>query len=63
MRTLQDQLIEKGLSRRAGWEIDQKNTKVRDKREERLTDRELAHLMGINRDIYKRGPGGAIRRK
>ena len=62
MRTLQEQLIEKGLSQVAGREIERKDTRARDKREERLTDRELAELMGVNRDIYTRR-GGAIRRK
>ncbi|WP_336822958.1 hypothetical protein [Sporosarcina sp. USHLN248] len=63
MRTLQDQLIEKGLSRRTGREIDQKSIRTSDKQEERLTDRELAELMGVNRDVYRRGPGGAYRRR
>lgn len=63
MRTLQDQLIEKGLSRRAGREIDRKDTKTRDKQEERLTDRELADLMGTNRPTYGRKKGGAFRQK
>lgn len=63
MRTLKDQLIEKGLSRRTGREIDRKSIRTSDKQEERLTDRELADLMGVNRDVYRRGPGGAYRRR
>lgn len=60
MRTLQDQLIEKGFSRRVGREIDRKSTKFRGKREERLTNRELADLMGTNRPRYARKRGGAF---
>ncbi|MFD1206655.1 hypothetical protein ACFQ38_16280 [Sporosarcina contaminans] len=63
MRTLKDQLIEKGLSRPRAGEIDQKSIRTRDRQEERLTDRELADLMGVNRDVYRRGPGGAFRRR
>ncbi|WP_432358816.1 hypothetical protein [Sporosarcina sp. UB5] len=62
MRTLQDQLIEKGLSRQRTGEIDRKNTRTRVKQSEQLTDRDLRELMGVNRDIYTRR-GGAIRRK
>lgn len=63
MRTLKDQLIEKGLSRPRTGEIDRKSIRTSSRREERLTDRELAELMGVNRDVYRRGPGGAYRRR
>lgn len=63
MRTLKDQLIEKGLSQVAGREIDRKSTRTRDKQEERLTDRELADLMGTNRPTYGRKKGGAFRQR
>ena len=43
-------------------EIDQKDTRTRDKREERLTDREWRELMGTNRQTYRR-VNGAIRRR
>ncbi|WP_342537336.1 hypothetical protein [Sporosarcina sp. FSL K6-3508] len=33
------------------------------KKSEQFSDRELADLMGTNRDTYRRGPGGAIRRR
>ncbi len=36
---------------------------VKKKRKEKITRRDLIELMGINRDIYKRGKGGAWRRK
>ncbi|WP_440705921.1 hypothetical protein [Heyndrickxia oleronia] len=51
------------------WEIEhkeliregrQKNSKCKS---ERLSDSEIKDLMGVNRDIYRRGKGGAIRRK
>jgi len=63
MRTLQDQLIEKGLSRPRAGEIDRENNRARDKREEQLISRDWAELMGVNRDRYRRGPGGAFRRR
>lgn len=63
MRTLRDQLIEKGLSRPRAGEIDRKNTRTRDKREERMTDRELRELMGVNRPTYGRKKGGAFRQR
>ena len=33
------------------------------RKSENFSDRELADLMGVNRDTYRRGPGGAIRRR
>ena len=63
MRTLKDQLIEKGLSQPAGRAEGKQSTKVRDKREEQLTDRELAYLMGTNRPTYGRVKGGAFRQR
>ncbi|WP_252503261.1 hypothetical protein [Sporosarcina sp. Marseille-Q4943] len=63
MRTLQDQLIEKGLSQPAGREKAQKSIKTKGKRKERLTDRELAELMGTNRPTYGRKKGGAYRQR
>ena len=30
---------------------------------EKLTAKDLADLMGVNRDTYARGKGGAVRRK
>ncbi|MGG0669861.1 hypothetical protein [Sporosarcina koreensis] len=63
MRTLQDQLIEKGLSRPHTDEVDIKNTRTRGKREERLTSREWAEIMGTNRPTYGRKKGGAFRQR
>ncbi len=33
------------------------------KKKEKFSDYDLRDLMGVNRDTYKRGKGGAIRRK
>lgn len=33
------------------------------KKPEKLTEKDWAELMNVNRDTYKRGKGGAIRRK
>ncbi|BAQ11462.1 hypothetical protein OXB_2992 [Bacillus sp. OxB-1] len=58
MRTLQDQLKEKGF-----WKGEKTNRKqARQKKTEKFTERELQELMGIKRDIYKR-VNGAFRRK
>ncbi|WP_060210327.1 hypothetical protein [Sporosarcina koreensis] len=63
MQTLQDQLIEKGPSQVARREIDRKITRTRGKREEQFTARDWEEIMGVNRDTYRRGPGGAFRRR
>ncbi|MEK4024462.1 hypothetical protein [Sporosarcina sp. FSL W7-1283] len=62
MRTLQEQLTEKGLAQPIKQVEAKKDTSVRKKREERLTDREWRELMGMNRDTYQR-VGGAFRRR
>ncbi|QTD41960.1 hypothetical protein [Sporosarcina sp. Te-1] len=62
MRTLQDQIIEKGLSPPAGRAERSWNTK-RDKQEEQFTSREWAELMGTNRPTYGRKKGGAFRQR
>lgn len=62
MRTLQEQLREKGLSdaRRQEKELQQNQVSKRPK--ETLTDKEWAEIMGTNHQTYRRGKGGAIRR-
>lgn len=62
MRSLQSELIKHGC-RASRQGINRKNTRTKDKPKERLTDRELRDLMGMNRDTYRRGTGGAIRRR
>ncbi|QTD40616.1 hypothetical protein [Sporosarcina sp. Te-1] len=63
MRTLQDQLIEKGLSQPAGRAKGKQSTKTRDKQEEQFTSREWAELMGTKRPTYGRKKGGAFRQR
>lgn len=57
MKTLPSELFDKGFSEIEPTEPAVKRTK------ERLSDRDLRELMGTNRDTYKRGKGGAIRKK
>jgi hypothetical protein len=40
-----------------------KRKKPGDPFKEKLSERDLKDLMGLNRDTYSRGKGGAIRRK
>lgn len=39
------------------------NTKTSNKKKENLSYKDFENLMGAYRDTYKRGKGGAIRRK
>ncbi|MEK5038783.1 hypothetical protein [Sporosarcina sp. FSL K6-3457] len=57
MKTLREQLIEKGFSQARTSEIDQKNTRTSTKPKERLSDREWAELMGVNRGTHRRVKG------
>lgn len=57
MKTLQEQLIEKGLSK--SIEISISKPKLS---KEKLSKQELEELMGCNRPTYRR-VGGAIKRK
>lgn len=61
MRTMRDQLLEKGLS---NGSKDFERPKIPIKlQSEKLSDREWAEIMGSNRNTFKRAKGGAIRRK
>lgn len=68
MGTLKEQLIEKGLS---GTKKTKSSTENRDLdtksnksvRKERLSEWELAELMGTNRPTYGRKKGGAYRQR
>lgn len=62
MNTLREQLIEKGLSDARTGETDRQNTRTSTKSAERLSDRELRELMGINRQTHKR-VGGRVRKR
>ncbi|TWT04618.1 hypothetical protein [Planomicrobium sp. CPCC 101079] len=60
MRTLQQQLTEKGLSDKP--ELKEKNERQFQKFKESLNDIDWADLMGCNKQTYRRAKGGAIRR-
>lgn len=62
MRSLKSELLKHGF-RPTRRERDRKNTRARVKREEHLTDRDWAVLMGTNRPTYQRGKGGAFRQR
>ncbi|PIC59089.1 hypothetical protein CSV80_00775 [Sporosarcina sp. P12(2017)] len=62
MKSIQEQLIEKGLVQPVKREVEQKDTRTSKKRNERLSEWELAELMGTNRDIFKRHRGSVRRR-
>lgn len=61
MRTLRTELIDKGLSDACTCEEEPKGINIKSK--EKLSDRDLRELMGVNRDTFSRGKGGAIRRR
>lgn len=63
MRTLKTELIEKGLSDARASEVEPKCINTNSKSKEKLSDKDLRELMGVNRDTFGRGKGGAIRRR
>ncbi|MDI2588062.1 hypothetical protein OR571_13290 [Psychrobacillus sp. NEAU-3TGS] len=62
MRTLQTELIEKGVKQATRGELVNPSIKTSYKRKEMLTRREIEELMGCNRDTYKRVRGAVKRR-
>ncbi|MET3657852.1 putative transglutaminase-like cysteine proteinase [Sporosarcina psychrophila] len=62
MKSLQKELVEKGLSDACTGEVEQKNTRTRGKSSEQLSHREWAELMGVNRDTFIRYRGSVRRR-
>lgn len=62
MRTIQTELVEKGLKNAQINEVDKENSKTSKRVKESLTRREIEELMGCNRQTYKR-VGGAVRNK
>lgn len=62
LRTLQQQLREKGLTDGAEPVVEKSNVKTSIKSKEWLSPQDLADLMGSNRDTFRRAKGGAIRR-
>ncbi|GEN83613.1 hypothetical protein SLU01_19250 [Sporosarcina luteola] len=61
MRTLQDQLKEKGFFKDHNTEVKLESGKSWRRKPEKLSDRDLRELMGTNRPTYGRKKGGAIR--
>lgn len=62
MRTLQQQLREKGFSSASERIVAKSNAETSKKSKEWLSPQDLAELMGSNRDTFRRVKGGAIRR-
>lgn len=62
MRTFKSEFARLGLLQARRREITLKSSKTSDKQEERLTDRDFAELMGVNRDTYRRVNGRIKRR-
>ncbi|PIC81046.1 hypothetical protein CSV75_04505 [Sporosarcina sp. P18a] len=63
MKSIQEQLIEKGLVQPVKREIEKKDTRTSKKRYERLSERDLRELMGENMPTYGRARGGAYRQR
>ena len=62
MRTIQEQLNEKGLSDGHIQEIEHSSANTSIKSKEHLTRKEWEELMGLNRPTYQK-QGGTVRRK
>jgi hypothetical protein len=62
MRTIQTQLVEKGLKQSNTQEIERESFELKNKKKETLSRREIEELMGTNRPTYRR-VGGAFRNK
>ena len=62
MRTIRDQLVEKGLTVSLSGKKAAPNIQTSKRPKESLSLREWAEIMGSNRDTFRRAKGGAIRR-
>lgn len=62
MRSSQTELIRNGLLQACTGEVERKSTRASVKSSERLSDRDWAELMGVNRQTHKR-VNGAVRRR
>jgi hypothetical protein len=64
MKTIQQEL-QKWLKSNKNMERTAKKKRIKKKKnpKERLTERDLRELMGINRPVYRRAKGGAFRQK
>lgn len=63
MRTFRSEFARLGLLQTRRREITLKSSKAKGKPKERLTDRDWAEIMGVNRPTYQRGKGGAYRQR
>ncbi|WP_153730682.1 hypothetical protein [Sporosarcina obsidiansis] len=63
MRSMKSELHRVGLVQPVKQAEAKKDTRKNKKRNERLSERDLLDFMGVDRDTYRRGLGGAFRRK
>ncbi|PIC72517.1 hypothetical protein [Sporosarcina sp. P17b] len=63
MKSIQEQLIEKGLVQPVKRDIEQKDARTSKRRNERLSEWDLRDLMGSNMPTYGRARGGAYRQR
>lgn len=62
MRTIQSEVIEKGLKQVDRDDLRNGQANISNKHKETLTRKEIEELMGCNRDTYKRVRGSVKRR-
>jgi hypothetical protein len=58
-----EQLIDDKIKKRLNYKAKPVKKRQQKRNKEKLSQRDIEDLMGINRDIYTRGKGGALRRK
>lgn len=58
-----EQLIDDAVKKRLSHKAKPVKKRQQKRNKEKLSQRDIEDLMGINRDIYTRGKGGALRRK
>lgn len=59
-----EHLVDDEVKKKLGYKMKPAKRKHKPRRyKEKLSQRDIEDLMGINRDIYVRGKGGAMRRR
>ena len=58
-----EQLIDDEVKKQLNYKAKPVKKRQQNRNKEILSQRDIEDLMGINRDIYTRGKGGALRRK
>jgi hypothetical protein len=58
-----EQLIDDEVKKQLKYKTKLVKKRQQKRNKEKLSQRDIEDLMGINRDIYTRGKGGALRRK